>query len=465
MIYSIDISNFRSIQSEKVELNQLTAIVGANSTGKSNLIKLVDFISDVARIGLQESVHRRGGINQIFPKQLVRRKNEQISMTIKLSVEPPRYWNERNLPELLVNYHLTFKLSTSKNIRIVKESLIVNSILLVSYYLSNDMDKDDSKKLSLTHSQILNLAGTKVLFRRRKDHTIKTLLNFSLLDTFRLNLFLEWLGVKSFFEQDSYANFNKDLVFKFIDLMLSNIKKGQKAQDLTILSRYRNIYTLNVHLKIIQSFLQSFRRYDLPINELRQEQNMSSETKLSHSGDNLPSVIKTLRKESPVGWQEIITTMSNISPFFGNVESKTLRAGKEYVVFEEIFGGKEIEAWESSDGTLRALAILVALETQDKGSTLLIEEPEHGLHPWAIKDLIMHFREVQKRRNLQIIFTTHSEQIINNVLIDELLISERNQKGTKYNPLKGNKQFENLTMGEIGNLWTRGLLNGVPTSM
>ena len=77
MIKSIQIENFRSIIHTKLTLNKLNVIVGANATGKSNLIKAIEFFSDLASLGLNEAIYRRGGYTEIIPKQY--RKKYHVS--------------------------------------------------------------------------------------------------------------------------------------------------------------------------------------------------------------------------------------------------------------------------------------------------------------------------------------------------------------------------------------------------
>ena len=105
-------------------------------------------------------------------------------------------------------------------------------------------------------------------------------------------------------------------------------------------------------------------------------------------------------------------------------------------MFSEVYGGRGIESWEASDGTLRAFAILLAIETHPEGSTIMIEEPEHGLHPWAVSDLISHMRETIKQRNIQVILATHSQQVLECLYPEELLLAERTQTGTVFNKIK-----------------------------
>ena len=141
-----------------------------------------------------------------------------------------------------------------------------------------------------------------------------------------------------------------------------------------------------------------------------------------------------------------------------------MRTGKEFVEFVESKSGRGIESWESSDGSLRALAILVALETSDNGDTVIIEEPEQNLHPWAIRTLIDHMREVVEKKNVQIIITTHSEHVLERVEAQEVRVVTRlPSKGTKFKRIDQIVLNKKIEMGEVGRLWVKGMLGGVPT--
>jgi hypothetical protein len=61
-----------------------------------------------------------------------------------------------------------------------------------------------------------------------------------------------------------------------------------------------------------------------------------------------------------------------------------------------------------SDGTLRALAILTALETVPTGSRLVVEEIDNGIHPARVKVLMDAVWETAARRKLNVLATTHN---------------------------------------------------------
>ena len=210
----------------------------------------------------------------------------------------------------------------------------------------------------------------------------------------------------------------------------------------------------------------SIRRYDLLLNELRMDQKVSDSMQLHPSGQNMPSVLRHLvsnPKKRP-SLKRILATLSEIAPHVEKMRSKSLKTGKQFVEFIEIATGRGVESWESSDGTLRALAILLAIETHSSNSTILIEEPEQNLHPWAVRSIIEHIREAISERNLQVILTTHSQQVLERVHPDEVLVATRTKtEGTKFKPLKDLLPHGDIVMGDVGELWVRGLLGGVPT--
>ena len=179
----------------------------------------------------------------------------------------------------------------------------------------------------------------------------------------------------------------------------------------------------------------------------------------------MPSVLRYVRSASnETSWNRILRTLSVIAPHITSIRPNSLRTGKEFVEFEENTATRAVESWESSDGTLRALAILLALETHPHHSTILIEEPERNLHPWAVREIIEHIREVIEERNIQVIIATHSQQVLERVYPEEVLVATRTaQEGTKFQTLKEILPHSDILMGEVAQLWVKGLLGGVPS--
>ena len=173
-----------------------------------------------------------------------------------------------------------------------------------------------------------------------------------------------------------------------------------------------------------------------------------------------PFTLSSIRQlEGEVSWNRIMRTLGVIAPYLKSIQSHF-----RYTEEIELCARKQIESWEYSGGMVRALAILFALETHPEHGTLLIEEPEQSLHPWAIKALMEHIREVIRERNIQVILTTHSAIVLEQLSPEEVLIVERSeQKGTTFQTINEILPDSKIAMGEVGELWIHGLLGGVPS--
>lgn len=114
MIKNIEILNFRSILNTSIQFMPLSVIVGANATGKSNVIRGIEFISDLVNYGLVDSLYKRGGYQEVIPKQYDKTYGIEIKFNIEIVIEPPVNWGKKELPELVVNYKLGFTQSKQK---------------------------------------------------------------------------------------------------------------------------------------------------------------------------------------------------------------------------------------------------------------------------------------------------------------------------------------------------------------
>lgn len=104
--------------------------------------------------------------------------------------------------------------------------------------------------------------------------------------------------------------------------------------------------------------------------------------------------------------------------------------------------GQELSPIESfSDGTLMVTAILLAvLSPEIKTPLICIEEPENCLHPKALKTLLSYL--VQKSHEKQILITTHSSYILNQVNPEDVIVARVNQDGeTSLEKIKNIKEL------------------------
>lgn len=83
----MSIKNFKSIEEAEIEFNPLTMIVGANASGKSNIINVFRFIENIMTDGIENAVALQGGIQYISNANLPKGEKIEIRFTIDVSNE------------------------------------------------------------------------------------------------------------------------------------------------------------------------------------------------------------------------------------------------------------------------------------------------------------------------------------------------------------------------------------------
>lgn len=117
-----------------------------------------------------------------------------------------------------------------------------------------------------------------------------------------------------------------------------------------------------------------------------------------------------------------------------------------------LLDGTDVGPSEMSEGMLYWLAFAI-IEHLTPQSMLLIEEPENGLHPSRIAQVMHILRDVSKRT--QIIVATHSPLVINELQPEEVTIVTRTaERGTICTPMIETKNFaERSKIYALGELW------------
>lgn len=88
--------------------------------------------------------------------------------------------------------------------------------------------------------------------------------------------------------------------------------------------------------------------------------------------------------------------------------------------------GLEAPSWLVSEGTLRFLALTLLAYLPDRTGPYLIEEPENGIHPYALETL---FQSLSSIYDTQVLMATHSAELVRLVRVDQLLCFSRDGAG------------------------------------
>jgi predicted ATPase len=188
---------------------------------------------------------------------------------------------------------------------------------------------------------------------------------------------------------------------------------------------------------------------------------------LLRDGSNISSVLHSLSigseedKAALVRITEAIRTMPEET--ISSIEFVTTEIGDVILALKSSDNNRSlIDARVLADGTLRALAILTAAETAESGSRLSIEELDNGVHPSRVAGLVRHIIECGKRRELNVLCTTHNPALLDQLEPGELesvVVCHRGSEGSLLTPLNQMPRVQEILVGgRLGDLVTRNVI-------
>jgi AAA15 family ATPase/GTPase len=195
-----------------------------------------------------------------------------------------------------------------------------------------------------------------------------------------------------------------------------------------------------VHLKLVASNLAKAAYSD------------AITPRVEFDGSGLAPTLDYLRDEDPDKFQSLQKMLKRIVPSVREVGVRRAKVmvnrqrlievdGKSisYEESQEIVGkevvldmnnGKRIPAHAISEGTMLALGLLTVLMNPNQPNLVLLDDVEQGLHPKAQRDLIAVLKEIlQDNSNLQIIFSTHSPYIVDELIPSQVHVLSNNNSG------------------------------------
>ncbi|MBI1826655.1 MAG: AAA family ATPase [Planctomycetes bacterium] len=174
--------------------------------------------------------------------------------------------------------------------------------------------------------------------------------------------------------------------------------------------------------------LGGMRKYSIEPSKLREMQDPDSGTSLRPDGSNAASVLQELRRCDADTVPRVCELLEKIVPNTKTVRSKK-HGNKLSLEFVQEWAEKKrltFEAFNMSDGTLRALGLLMAVFQQPVPSLIAIEEPESTIHPGALGAVLDLLRAAGKM--MQVVVTTHSPE-----LLDAKWIKDENLRIVSWN--------------------------------
>jgi predicted ATPase len=187
---------------------------------------------------------------------------------------------------------------------------------------------------------------------------------------------------------------------------------------------------------------------------------------LKPDGSNLASFLYYLREKHETSYSLIRRTVQRVAPFFDDFRLKPLRLKPDDIKLEWRHKNSDqyFDASSLSDGTLRFIA-LTTLLLQPKEflpSVILVDEPELGLHPYAIGMLASLIRYASE--NTQVIASTQSSLLLDHFDPDDVIVANRVAGATHMNRLEPAQLSNWLEDYSLGQLWEKNEFAGRPSA-
>ncbi|SHE24039.1 AAA family ATPase [Actinomyces glycerinitolerans] len=389
MLTRIEISGFKNLRDVAVDFGPMTVIAGPNGVGKSNLFDAIELLSLLVQYPYREAFRRLrsdGGqktpLRVLFPPESLADGHTvrlAAEVTADVDVTPPWQMALRDpRPGLPAAPTRTERFRYEVEFRV------------------NERDGDTDLTLVREHL-VSDTRGTHI-----------------------------WTSEESLDSDDASNDDSFDVVFVGRDDVEPPPGYGQQA--LPLLSVEDSVSTLLGHpagagssraVAAVAAQMRSWRFLSLEPSALRRADDRDEEADITASGEHLASTLyrRAARDDSRV-YQDIIDALA---PF---LEMRTLRVvpNGDYLELRARIGdGPELSARSLSDGTLRLIA-LAALAVLDSGPSLVaIEEPENGLHPAKIADILELLRSMTEARDGhagQVLVNTHSPYLVQDAMQD-----------------------------------------------
>ena len=261
------------------------------------------------------------------------------------------------------------------------------------------------------------------------------------------------IGDRTLFDATSHSG-------ELLEVRYDNFSPGrnptcQVSASRSVLSRYEEIIgnsqasspklrASTGTVRGVRGYLRNSYIFDPQPKAMREYARVESNPQLLRGGANLSAVLFALSEEheeveeNQAALQRITDVIRQIpeEPFtkigFAETSLGDVMAGFVSDERKGTNGGKLVDARLLSDGTLRMLAIVTALETVPESSRIVIEEFDNGLHPSRAKLLVRTLSETASRRELNVLVTTHNPAFMDALdesQIDSVLICHGDESG------------------------------------
>jgi predicted ATPase len=186
---------------------------------------------------------------------------------------------------------------------------------------------------------------------------------------------------------------------------------------------------------------------------------------LREDARNLAAFLFRLRNHHDAHYKRILKSVQLVAPFFGDFHLRPFVDNREKIQLEWTEAGQDIpfNASALSDGTLRFICLATVLLQPEEfmPAAVVIDEPELGLHPYAVVVLAAMMKSASVDHQISI--STQSVELVNEFDAEDLIVVDKQGGASTFSRPNPAHLTDWLTDYTLGDLWKKNLLGGRPT--
>lgn len=274
-----------------------------------------------------------------------------------------------------------------------------------------------------------------------------------------IKIYLSFEQEKSGYGFEMLKN-DTSFIIKYEDLLYEqNLKKSFELSQESQLKHKNDIFA-----KSVKTYLDGLRRYHFHDTGAKSPFNQASHIQndayfLYERGENLAAFLYKVKQDHPKVYYRMIQVIRSIAPFFNDFYLKPNENGFVTLQWRANANSYLYGISDLSDGTLRFIALTVLFLQPNLPLTLIIDEPELGLHPTAINKLSGLIQSAANR-GTQVILATQSTDLISYFTPEDIVTVDQKNGESIFQRLDGAGLEQWLEDYTLGDLWKRNIITG-----
>jgi predicted ATPase len=222
---------------------------------------------------------------------------------------------------------------------------------------------------------------------------------------------------------------------------------------------------VGAHVYTAVSSWTVYHFHDTSMNSpMRRIQSVRDFRELNPDAGNIAAFLLRLKNNHNNYYLKILETVRLIAPFLDDFLLEPETKGENEVVrleWHQKGSSFPFQPSQLSDGTIRFICLATALLQPYPPSTIVIDEPELGLHPFALEVLAGLIRDVSE--STQLIVSTQSATLLNQFEPDEVVVVDRENGASEFKRLDAISLSEWTKEYTLGELWQKNVFDGGPS--